>query len=284
MSSLRRETTRAFRWLIVPLLLTGVFGSAALAAVADHLIISEVVVKTRSPESTFGSPFIEIVNPTGAAIAMDDVYLTDGTTAPAVFYYYIALLDPAPANPGGGVGGDFHARFPAGYSLAAGDTCVIAINGSTEYQTAYGRKPDFELFEEGTAPDDVPEMLEAFPGSIGAGLGGTGNIPGLSDQAESLVLYSWDGSSDLVQDIDYVMWGSNNSVRIDKSGVTVGGSGYLPDTPVSSQSPAAAAGPTFGDAMVRLSGDEGTEILVGGNGTSGHDETSENLALSLIHI
>ena len=47
---------------------------------------------------------------------------------------------------------------------------------------------------------------------------------------------------------------------------------------MASQQPAATAGPTFGDAMVRLSADEGTEITSGGNGLTGHDETSENLA------
>mgnify|MGYP001828720587 CR=1 FL=1 len=266
---------------MVPLLLVGVFASAASAAVADHLIISEVVVKTRSPETTFGSPFIEIVNPTGAAIPMDDVYLTDGTTAPVVYYYNITLLDPASANPGGGVGGDFHARFPAGYSLAAGDTLAIAINGSAQYLTAYGRKPDFELFEDGTDPDDVPELREAFPGSIGAGLGGTGNVPVLSDVAESLILYTWDGSSDLVQDLDYVVWGTNTAVRFNKSSLTIGSGTYLPDTPVASQEPAASAGPTFGDAMTRISADEGAEIAIGGNGLTGHDETSEKLATTV---
>jgi|GEM_PF-1364098 len=278
MSSLRRESTRAFRWLMLPLMVIGVFAAAGIAAPADHLIISEVVVKTRAPETTFGSPFIEIVNPTGSAIPMGNVYLTDGTTAPATYYYNITLVDPVDFNPGGGIGGDFHAKFPDGFTMAAGDTIAIALNGSTQYQTAYGVKPDFELYEDGTVPDDVPEMVEAFPGSIGAGLGGTGNVPVLSDVAESLVLYTWDGSSDLVQDLDYVLWGTNSSVRFDKTGVTIGSGTYLADIAVASQQPAASAGPTFGDALRRPGSDEGTEITSGGNGVTGNDETSENLA------
>jgi hypothetical protein len=264
--------------LILSLLSVGAVASLASAAPADHLIISEVVVKTQAPVSTNGSPFIEIVNPTGSPIPMDDVYLTNGAMTPATYYYNIALLDPAAANPGGGTGGDFHGKFPAGFFLEAGSSIAIALNGSAEYQEAYGRNPDFELFEDGAVPDNVPELVEAFQGSINAGLGGGTNVPVLSDAAESLILYSWNGATDLVQDLDYLIWGADNNVRIDKSGVSIGGGTYLADTPVASQEAAAATGPTFGSALRRVSTDEGTETLTGGNGINGHDETSENLA------
>ncbi len=266
-------------FLVLTGLLQFVLGvSPVVAATADHLIISEVVVKTYNPAAFFGSPFIEIVNPTGSPLAMDNVYLTDGTTAPATFYYNLPLLDIQGAFPGGGNAGDFHARFPAGFTLAAGDTIAIALNGSAEYIEAYGRPPDFELFEEGASPDGVPEMLEAFPGSIGAGLGGSGNIPLLSYISESLILYSWNGNSNLVQDLDYLMWGTDYGVRIDKFGVTVGGEAYLPDTAVASQERATFAAPDYGEALRRVDADEGAELVSGGNGISGHDETSENLA------
>jgi len=288
MSSYRREPARVLRGLTMSQFLLGFFvllGIAATATVpptfaadADHLIISEILVQTRSPVSTFGSPFVEIVNPTGAAIDMGNVYLTDATTAPSTFYYNLTLSDPATANPGGGNGGDFHARFPVGYSLAAGDTVVISINGSAEFLEAYGIEPGFELFEDAMVPDAVPELVEVFPGSINAGSFGGGNIPGLSPVAESLILYTWDGSTDLVQDIDYLMWGTNTAVRFDKNGVTIGAGTYLADTAVDSQEPAGAAAPTFGSAFARLTADEGTETATGGNGLTGHDETSENLA------
>jgi len=269
---------RSFFLILAGFLLLGLGVLPAVAATADHLIISEVVVKTYSPAAFFGSPFIEIVNPTGSPLAMDNVYITDGTTAPGAFYYNLPLLDIEGSFPGGGTAGDFHARFPAGFTLAAGDTIAIALNGSAEYMEAYGRKPDFELFEEGASPDGVPEMLEAFPGSIGAGLGGSGNIPVLSDISESLILYSWNGNSNLVQDLDYLMWGTDYSVRINKSGVTVGGEAYLPDTAVASQEKAAFAGPYYGEALRRVDADEGAELASGGNGINGHNETSENLA------
>ena len=250
----------------------------AFGSDADHLLISEVVVKTRDPLDRFGSPYIQIVNPTNTDLDMGQVYLSDGTTYPVAFYYYLALGDPEANNPGGGSGGDFNARFPEGYVLAAGDSLAVSINGSTEYEMAYGRLPDFELFEDALTPDTVPELLEVFPGSINAGPFGGDNVPSFSDIAESIILYTWDQSSDLVQDLDYLMWGTNEGVRFDKTGVTIGGSTFAADTPVSNQEPTAVAGASFGYVFRRISADEGTEILTGGNGLTGHDETSENLA------
>ncbi len=262
------------------LLAVGVIATSVFAVPADHLIISEVVVQADAT----GSPFIEIENPTGSPIPMDNVYLTNGAAAPATYYYNIALLDPASVNPGGGTAGGFHARFPAGFVLPASGSIAIALNGSAEYLAAYGNNPDFELFEDGVEPDGVPEMLEAFQGSINAGLGGAGNVPALSATAASLILYSWDGATDLVQDLDYVMWGADNNVRIDKTGVTIGAGTYFADTAVGTQEAAAATGPAVGSALRRVSADEGTETLTGGNGIGGHDETSENLATTFPEV
>ncbi len=61
-------------------------------ATADHLIISEFMAKTRVPYSTFGSPFIEIANPTDSAIDLSQVYVSDGVQAPMNVYYNITLL------------------------------------------------------------------------------------------------------------------------------------------------------------------------------------------------
>ncbi|MCP4293386.1 MAG: lamin tail domain-containing protein [bacterium] len=283
MTGYPKGANSALGWLLLMAILMGV-APVAIAADADHLIISEIVVKTRAPFSMFGSPYIQVVNPTGSDVDMGQVYLTDATTSPSAYYYNITLGDPAASNPGGGNGGDFHARFPDGYVLAAGDSLAISINGSTEYQEAYSRLPDFELFEEGATPDTVPELVEVFPGSIDAGPHAGVNVPALSDIAESLVLYTWDGTSDLVQDLDYLLWGSNEGVRIDKTGITIGSDTYAADTPVGSQNPVASAGPNFGHTFRRISADEGTEADSGGNGIDGHDETSENLATTFADV
>ncbi len=279
MTGYPKSVTRTLGWMLTLAVLLGL-APVAMADVADHLILSEIVVKTRTPYSMFGSPYIQVVNPTGSDVDMGQVYITDATTSPNAFYYNLPLGDPATNNPGGGNGGDFHARFPDGYILAAGDSLAISINGSTEFQEAYGRLPDFELFEESNIPDTVPELVEVFPGSIAAGPHGGSNVPVLSDIAESLILYSWDGTSDLVQDLDYVIWGTNTGVRIDKSGVTIGSGTYVNDTLVIAQDEVAAAGPGFRHAFRRVSADEGTETTTGGNGIGGNDETSENLDIT----
>ena len=286
MSSLRHSpfvSPRAGIRQILPALLLGlaVWGLVAPVAQADtanHLVISEFSVITRNPVSTFGSPFIEVMNPTAEAIDLSRVYLTDGTTGTSAAYYNIALRDVAAANPGGG-GLDFHAKFPEGFTLPAGAAVVISLNGSTEFFSAFGRQPDFEMFEDAAAPDLVPEMEPAFPGAISGGpFNANADGPELSTTTESLVLYQWDGQSDDVQDLDYVFWGSNESVRVNKTGITIGSHVYLDDTPVGEQDPANSTGPTFGQSLQRLSADEGSEVLTGGNGLTGHDETSENLS------
>jgi hypothetical protein len=253
----------------------------AAAADADHLVLSEVVVLIRTPV-TDGSKFVEIVNPTAVQIDLVDYYLTDATNSPTSFYYKIVTGQGA----GGGVGGDFHARFPAGAVIAAGDTIVVAIKGSEQYQAAYGRLPDYELYEDGDVPDAVPDMVAAFPGAIGAGLGSSGtNVPDLLQDGESVVLYHWDGQTDLVQDVDYIIWGTFSSVRVNKNGVAIDGpdpgtdpSTYLPDTPVGSQVPIATAAHRPGGSFRRNSADEGSETASGGNGITLHDETSEPLS------
>lgn len=285
MSSHCRKSSRPWPWLPVGLLaalwLAAGAAAAAPAAVADHVVISQVVtVANTATNRPLCSEYVALHNPTGAAIDLGQYYLTDATFSTSNQYYWkITQSDPSATTAGGGGFADFHAKFPAGYSIAAGDTIVIAIGGSNAYQAAYGRLPDFELYEDAPVPDGVPELLEVFPGSVGGGvLGGSTNTPTLTDNAESLVLYRWDGASDLVQDVDFVRWGALTTTNIlfDKTGVTVGGSTYLADTPPASQQTISTTTLAFGNAYTRLSADEGTEATSGGNGLTGHNETSEN--------
>lgn len=285
MSSLCRKSSRPRPWLPMALLaalwLAAGAAGAAPAAVADHVVISEVVtVANTATNRPLCAEYIEIHNPTGAAIDLGQYHLTDATFSTSSQYYWkITQPDPASTTAGGGTFSDFHAKFPAGYSIAAGDTIVIAIAGSNAYQAAYGRLPDFELYEEAATPDNVPDLVEVFPGSVGGGvLNGSTNTPTLTDNAESLVLYRWDGSSDLVQDVDFARWGAlaTTNILFDKTGVTVGASTYLADTAVASQQTISATTLAFGNGYARLSADEGAEATAGGNGLTGHNETSEN--------
>jgi hypothetical protein len=275
--------TRPAEGLLAALVLFALGASPAAAAVADHLLLSELVVQTRVEVPA--AKYIELVNPTGSAIDLSTVYLTDATyNTPPTYYYNLVKLG---GEGGGGSGGDFLAHFPNGASIAAGDTVVVAIAGSGDFQTAYGHLPDYELYEEAIAPDSVPEMVEAFPGSIGRGLGTGGtNVPDLSSTGESVVLFRWDGQSDLVQDLDYALWGSASlvSVRVSKTGVRIDGpdagtdsTAYLADTDVAAQRSISTTVHAFGNSFQRLSTDEGTEVATGGNGQTGHNETSEQL-------
>lgn len=239
-------------------------------AAAPELLLSEVVVTPTAGE------FVEIYNPGSQAFDLTDVYLTDATFAPGGVFYYNIVLG---ADAGGGGFGDFHARFPAGASIGPGEYQTIALAGSDDFVATYGVTPTYELYEDGAGTDLVPDMLEALPGSIN-------NQGGLTNSGEVVVLYQWDGQSDLVADLDYALWGDRDEA-VDKTGVGTDGpdgdmvaSFYQDDTTIGQQDVIAGTGHAFGDAFGRIDLDEGSEIQSGGNGVNNDDETSENLSIT----
>jgi hypothetical protein len=203
--------------------------------------------------------------------------LTDATFAGGGAYYYNIVTGN---NAGGGGYGDFHARFPAGSSIAAGEFQTIAADGAG-FVTTFGSQPDYEL--NGT-DGSIPDMLEAVPGSIN----GQG---GITNSGEVMILYYWDGSSDLVQDIDYVVWGDKVEA-VDKTGISIDGpdpgttpSTYLNDTAINSQVSVSSADPhSGGESIQRLDLIENGETQSGGNGINGNDETSEDLATQFLSL
>jgi endonuclease I len=236
----------------------------ATADVGD-LLITEVSVTPTVGE------FIEIYNNGATEVILTNVYITDATFTPnSVFYYQVVI-----AAGGGGAFADFHARFPAGASIAAGEYQTIALNGSTDFINTYGQNPTYELYEDGGAPDATPDMLEAVAGSIN----GQGGLSG----GEFLALYSWDGINDLVQDLDYVVWGDRFEA-VDKSGIAIDSltdgdnttSTYLNDTATAAQAGISATPHAGGNSWQRGDLNEGVETQTGGNGFNGSDETSED--------
>jgi endonuclease I len=244
----------------ISLTITSLFASTLSFADVGDLLISEVAITPTAGE------FIEIYNSGGTAVDLTNVYLTDATFAGGGTYYYQIV------SGGGGGGGfaDFHARFPNGAMINAGAYQTIALNGSTNFNATYGVNPTYELYEEVPAsPDAIPDMLEAVTGSIN-GQGGLSN-------GEVAVLYSWDGTSDLVQDLDYVLWGDKVEA-IDKSGVMVNLSTYQNDTPITNQAVISTSAHAGGMSWQRNESlNEGVEVQVGGNGINNSDETSEDL-------
>jgi len=222
----------------------------------NHLLVSEFVVSPTAGE------FIEIYNPTGSTIDLSDYYITDATNPDSGFYYYNIVTGN---GAGGGLAADFHARFPNGATIAPGEYQTIAMNGTGFINTYPGKQPDYELYDTDPA---ISNMREALPGLIN----GQG---GLSNDGEAIILYTWNGQSDLVQDADYAVWGDKREA-VDKTGISIDGpdpdvtpSTYFDDTPIPQQISVSSGVPHgSGESVQRFSPEE--------NG----DETSENLALS----
>jgi hypothetical protein len=240
------------------------------ATLARHLLITEV--RNR------GAEFIEIHNPFQEEIPLGRYYLTDAIFASGSQYYWrITEGSPSQETIGGGAFDDFHGKFPDDAVIGPGETITIALAGSNGFFAEYFVQPDYELFEDGDSPDGVPELMEVFPGSLATDQEPFGNPPGLSNGGEIVVLYWWDGESDLVTDVDVFFWdteGDNDSTRFSKNGVTVGASTYGPELAVGQQQPFLDATST-GESYTRASVDEDGELRGFGNGTDGHDETSE---------
>jgi hypothetical protein len=144
--------------------------------------------------------------------------------------------------------------------LPAGGSIKVSLRDNDSYASTYGESADLSL-------DD--DMLDAVEGSPTKGVAAASK---LHNTSETLVLFYWDGTSSTVKDVDYLLWG-DNSFAVDKSGI----SGYQSDTPASSQSYMSVH--DTNEKLIRSeSASEGTETQSGGNGITGHDETSEPLS------
>ena len=217
----------------------------------DHVIFTEVVLTPSDGE------YVEISNPTESAVDLTNYYLTDGTDiSSSKLYYNLPIED----NYWSGSSTDFICRFPSGYTLAPGAAIKISLRDNSAYESVYGQTPDISL-------DD--DMLSVSEDSDTKGNPGA---PKLHNSSETLILFYWDGSSELVKDVDYLIWGSNY-FAINKTNVLE----YLPDTFGPNQSLMPVHGEN--EKLVRLDkSSEGGETQANGNGITGHDETSEPLA------
>ena len=215
----------------------------------DHLIFSELVITPSDGE------YVTISNPTASPVDMTNYYITDATDNGTGKVYYNL---PSGNDYWSASSSDFIARFPASYSINAGETIYLSLRDNTKYQSEYGSLPDLSLDE---------YLLDAISGTPSKG---STTAPKLGNTNESLILFYWDGSSATVQDVDYLVWG-DNTYAIDKTGI----SGYADDTPVGSQEILPVHDTS--EKLFRIS-DEGAEISASGNGITGHDETSESFS------
>lgn len=211
-----------------------------LLADSDHLLFNRIVVQPDNAE------IISIINPTSSMISLKDYYLSDSNE-----YYKIQTEDDR--SPGHSIN-DFMAKFSDDTEISAGDSLIIAL------------RSDYDDFYNGNLQVDLVlqnDLLETETGSFGLG-----NDDRLDDAQECLILFYWDGDAgSLVKDIDYFLWGSytNAVVKTD-----IGN--YADDVIDSAQDYFLTSHNNY-YSFSRISVAENE--AEGGNGISGHDETSE---------
>lgn len=221
----------------------------------DHVLLSEIATRPT------GAEFVELWNPTRAPVSLAGYGLADFTT------YHAAPWGPYPTR---AASSDFIVSFPPDAALAPCARAVVSVGKAADFAAAYGAPPDFEIVATSQlgGPDDDPAVPNLTQ-DLGA------NVPttrGLTDDGELVILFRLDANG--VRDVDYVVWGPDTAVRVDKTGLP----GYRPDTPPALQD--ALAAPGAGKTLHRCVAGETGEHAGAGNGVTGHDETSERLNLA----
>ena len=225
---------------------------------ADHLLLTRIVTQPDKAES------FSIYNPTDTPIDLSNYYVCDDED-----YYKMQTEFPNNIAPSHWING-FTAQFPS-ISIDAYDTLTIVLHAN--YSDYYGESfsPDLVMYV-----DQDNSMIETKEGSFGEPVTGNDDpIPKLDNDQELLILFYWDGDfSNLIQDVDYFLWGAYQT-PINKTGIST----YQDDTPIESQ--------LFFDteaevyyAYSRIGTNEMDETQAGGNGITEHDETSENFRAS----
>ncbi|MCC6553212.1 MAG: lamin tail domain-containing protein, partial [Polyangiaceae bacterium] len=243
----------------------------ALAA-GEKLLLSEVVVSPTEAE------YMEIYNPGPAPVSLANYYLADY----AAYYQVVTGTPPA-------VSSDFIVRFPANAVIQPGEfqtistgggQCFLDACGSVGTFTGYGALPTYEI-----APPDPLHSSAAVPDMIVPYAGAVGTIYGLTNSGEPVVLFYWDGVTDLISDADYVYYGTSNNTPVNKTNVSIDGpdangttSTYLPeamDDPAN-HAPLYISASTPLRIACRADFAETGQVMSGGNGVMGADEASEN--------
>lgn len=220
----------------------------------DHLLLTEI--------KGDGAEFIEIWNPTSRTIDLSNYYLSD---VGDYWRYPSSSLVIPDAN-------DFIVRFPDKAMLAPKAVITIGTNAVT-YNTSYGVQPTYSI--------ELASGAQAFRDRR------VTSDPSITGTGEIVVLFYWDGTSDLVKDVDMVLTGENaaagnrlkprqpvdgpdanaaESVYEIEDGMLGGGMNDTASTATSYKRRALEANNEKQDT--------------GGNGITGDDETSENLKVT----
>jgi Lamin Tail Domain len=221
---------------------------AGQIATGDALELSEIQL------APTGGEFVEIVNPTDHTIALDGYRLSDNGS-------YFLL-------PAGGQAldtGDFIGHFPTGATIASGQVVTVSTDTAASFTATNGVAPTYSIAD-GTLPLDD-----------------SSGTPGLTNTGEMVVLFYWNGQSDLVTDVDLMIAGNPSLANgiIPKSMVPVDGpdGDSIPSLYATDADTIAAQGstPGSGKSTKRILPETGHETQGGGgNGLGGDDETSED--------
>jgi len=243
-------------------IVTGALSLSPFISSASTLLLSELMVTPTSDE------FIEIYNPTGSPINLENYYLSDDED-------YALLPGASGSGPAPTIGSsDFIAQFPTGISIAPGQVMVIAFDGA-RFTTTFGFSADFEIHGTDAGTVDL----------LGTDVGASA---GLTNSGENVSLFYWDGLTDLVLDVDMMNVGTPSSTNDigNKTGIAIDGpdadiltSSYLPDA---GTMPQQSSDPGFGFSTKRILLENGHQIASGGNGILGADETSEDISTTCL--
>lgn len=221
---------------------------------SSPLLLSEIALAPNAGE------MIEIYNTSSQEVDLSTYYLSDNSN------YYLL---PTHGSNTSVDDTDFIVRFPPNAKIEGHDVVVVAIDTPTNFSIMYGPSPSFSL-----ADGSMQSVV----------MNGT---PNLTNGGEPIILFQWDGNSDLVRDVDIMIAGklSAHNDFTNKSGMQQDG----PDTdtlpsayPVDRQTIApqpSAPGPGLSTKRIKLEAEH--EVHDGqGNGQSGDDETSEDTSVT----
>ncbi len=262
----------------------------AFSAGPDHLVLSEIAIRGGLYTNAYtSSEFVEVYNPTAAPVTnIQNYFVTDWAN-----YFTIPSAGLTQALGGG----DFLLQFPpTALPIPSGGTAVVTANGTTFLQAYFDGSLAAFLAQPG-----APQLFEAYnsdpaiPDMVNHNSEATDNKFNLShtDGGENQFLFYWDGATDLVKDVDMMMYGAIGANLGTSNGITVK-TGLLSDGPDgdTTQSPYADDNGSTDNLTARYANLPGTtdpfqyfrrslievgEATTGGNGITGHDESLEEI-------